>query len=356
MGIYKKGENWYIDYYVGGRRKREKVGKNRKLAISVLNKRETQIVENKFLDIKRDEKIKFGDMASLYLKTYSSITNKPSTYKRNLKIIKNLNRCFGGMYIYEINALSIEKYKKERANQVKLDTINRELALLRAILNKAKEWGKLQTSVPQIKLFKVDNKRVRYLLPEEEKMLLNECPEPLKSIVIIALNTGMRKGEILSLKWQDIDIKEKFITLTDTKNREKRYVPINETVIDTLIRLDKNPNSEYLFPGINNSSHIDESYISHKFKGIVNKLGIKDFRFHDLRHCFASKLVMRGIPLNTVQELLGHKDYKMTQRYSHLSPDHKKYAVEILDEKDKKGIGLDTIWTPEENKEKANTT
>ena len=92
MGIYKKGENWYIDYYVGGRRKREKVGKNRKLAISVLNKRETQIVENKFLDIKRDEKIKFGDMASLYLKTYSSITNKPSTYKRNLKIIKNLNR------------------------------------------------------------------------------------------------------------------------------------------------------------------------------------------------------------------------------------------------------------------------
>ena len=269
--VFKRGEIWYYDVFYNGRRIRRKIGKvNKRQAEKVLSKIETDIIEGKYFDIQKNEKIRFEDMANLYLKSYSSITNKPSTYKRNLKIVENLNRFFGGRYIYEIDPLSIENYKKERITQVKPDTINRELALLRAILNKAKEWGKLKTPVPKIKLFKVDNKRVRYLETDEEKKLIDKCPEPLKTIVIIALNTGMRRGEILNLKWQDIDFKERIITLTDTKNREKRYVPMNETVLNALINLEKDPNSNYLFPGKNKSSHIDENYISHLFLKAVS--------------------------------------------------------------------------------------
>lgn len=350
MGIYKKGENWYIDYYVQGRRKREKIGVNKKLAVSILAKRKVQVVEGKFLDIKKNEKIKFEDMANLFLESYAKVNKK--SWKRDQLSIKNLSVSFKGKYIYEINNLDIEEYKRKRREEGKTGaTINRELACLRTIFNKSIEWGKLKTSPPKIKLFKENNQRVRYLEKAEAKKLIEVSPEPLKSIIIIALNTGMRRGEILNLKWRDIDFKEKIITIWDTKNKEKRVTPINKIVYNTLLDINKNLNSEYVFVGKDGKRHISGSYISHLFEKIIKKLGIKNFRFHDLRHTFASWLIMKGIDLKTVQELLGHKTFNMTLRYAHLSPDHKKLAVEILEEKEEKGIQLDTIWTPEEKQE-----
>ena len=176
--------------------------------------------------------------------------------------------------------------------------------------------------------------------------MINACPEPLKSIVIIALNTGMRRGEILGLKWQDIDFKEKNCMLWDTKNKEKRIVPLNsQCMIYSWNK--KNPDSEYVFSGESPKGHVGETYMTHMFKEMVKKLGIQDFRFHDLRHTFASWLVMKGINLKTVQELLGHKDFMMTLRYAHLSHDHKKQAVEFLVENMSGRKTMDTIWTPE---------
>ncbi|HOK56764.1 MAG TPA: site-specific integrase [bacterium] len=140
----------------------------------------------------------------------------------------------------------------------------------------------------------------------------------------------MRRGEIVNLKWQDIDMKERIITLWDTKSKEKRYVPMNEIVFQTLLNIEKDPLSEYVFYGKDKNSHISEHYISHLFEKIIKKAGITNFRFHDLRHTFASWLVMKGVNLKTVQELMGHKDFTTTLRYAHLSPEHKKLAVEIL--------------------------
>jgi len=349
MGIYLKGKVWYIDYYAAGRRKREKVGPNKKLAEAVLAKRKTQVVEKKFLDIKRNEKIRFEDMASLFIENFAK--NNKRSWKRDQLSINSLNRSFGGKFLYEITLLDIEGFKRTRIDEgVTVATVNRELACLRNIFNRAVDWGKLVSIPPKIKLYKENNERVKYLTEEQADNLISLAPEPLKSIIILALHTGMRRTEIASLKWQDIDIQERMLTLQDTKNKGKRHIPLNNTAIDILLKARQDNESEFVFQG--KKGHISSPYISHTFPEIAKKAGMTDFHFHDLRHTFASWLVMRGIDLRTVQELLGHRDFRMTLRYSHLSPDHKKMAVEILDNKDTRRISLDTIWTPDEIMEK----
>jgi len=133
---------------------------------------------------------------------------------------------------------------------------------------------------------------------------------------------------ILNLKWIDIDFKRNLLYLIETKNGERRDVPINDTVKRTLIKVLKHPESPYVFC---NESGKPYTNVRTSFDTALKRAGIKDFRFHDLRHTFASHLVMLWIDLKTVQELLGHKSFSMTLRYSHLSPDHKDRAVDILD-------------------------
>jgi integrase len=338
MGVYKNKKDgaYWVDYRHLGKRYRKKVGKSKRQAEVVYGKIKLQIAENKYLDVKKNQNIMLPEFLDFYLRDYSYINNKPSTHYRNTRICKNLIRHFGNIHLYEITDVDIDNYKKARRERgIKLATINRELALLKAAFNKARQWKVLQTTIPEIKLFKVDNTRVRYLTEEEYHKLVDISPEPLKSIMVVAVNTGMRRGELLSLKWQDVDIKERIITLRDTKSKETRYIPVNNVVTDILIGMNAVLGCEYVFAGKEGKSHISESYVSHLFEKIVKEAGIKDFHYHDLRHTFASWLVMKGIDLKTVQELLGHKTFNMTLRYSHLSPEHKKLAVEILEEKSK---------------------
>ena len=126
MGVLKKGNNWFIDYYVEGRRKRERIGPNKKQALIVLQKRKVQIAENKFLDVKKNERILFKDMANLYLEAYSKPNKK--SYRRDISCVNNLNSVFGGRYIHEITALDIEKYKLKRQEKVSNATVNRDVA------------------------------------------------------------------------------------------------------------------------------------------------------------------------------------------------------------------------------------
>jgi len=142
----------------------------------------------------------------------------------------------------------------------------------------------------------------------------------------------------LGLKWHDIDIKRNIIHLNKTKSGEKREVPMNTVAQKAIIGVLKHPDSQYIFCNKDGESYGD---IKKSFLTSIKKSGIVDFHFHDLRHTFASQLVMSGVDLNTVRELLGHKSLEMTLRYSHLSPDHKKRAVDIL------GKRMDTIWIPE---------
>jgi integrase len=132
----------------------------------------------------------------------------------------------------------------------------------------------------------------------------------------------MRRGEILKLKWHDIDYQRGIIYLLDTKNGAKREVFMNDLVKNALIGVRKHPESPYVFCDKNGRPYHD---IRKSFYTALEKSGIISFRFHDLRHTFASQLVMSGVDINTVRELLGHKDIRMTLRYSHLSQDYKRH-------------------------------
>ncbi len=337
MGVYKKGKNYYIDFYVDGRRKREKIGPSKKLAENVLSKRKVEIAEGKFLDIVKKEKIKFEDFAKEYLNVHSKPNKK--SWKMDSYHLEELKKHFKGKYLYAITANDIERFKVKRLEKVSPSTVNRQLGILRGMFNKAIVWGKLHESpMKSVRLLKEPKGRLRFLEREEIGRLLSNCSTTLKPIVTVAVFTGMRKNEILNLKWHDIDFRRGFITLLNTKNGDKRTVPMNEQVKTALIGVPKHRESPHIFCNKNGNPYYD---IRKSFWTALRKSGIKDFRFHDLRHTFASQLVMSSVDLNTVRELLGHKDITMTLRYSHLSPSHKQRAVDIL------GRRVDTIWTPE---------
>ncbi len=157
---------------------------------------------------------------------------------------------------------------------------------------------------------------------------MEACSPHLRPIVITAMNTGMRKSEILGLKWQEIDFGAKTITVHRTKNNEPRVIHINQTLYHELHQLPRRLHTPYVFCH-ENGERYDE--VKRSFKSACRKAGISDFRFHDLRHTFASHLVMNGFNLKTVQYLLGHKDIRMTLRYAHLSGEHLHTAVGTLD-------------------------
>jgi len=337
-GAELKPKIYWIDYYFEGRRIREKVGPWRRLALEALAKRKVEIAENKFLDKRKEPpKIKFKDFAKEYDK-WCQINNKG--YAKKKTYINHLAEVFGDKYLSEITTWVIEKYKIERKKQnrkstntpIKHSTVNRELATLKHMFSKAIEWGFIKENPAKpVKLFKENNRRLRFLSEEEINKLLSACHGYLKDIVIVALNTGMRRGEIFNLKWQDIDFELKLIHVADSKNNESRDIPMNETLYKTLKALkDKaEPGQQYVFINPRTSKPYDD--VKTSFKSALKRAAIENFTFHDLRHTFASHLVMNGVDLMTVKELLGHKDIKMTMRYSHLSPDHKRVAVKRLD-------------------------
>ena len=310
------------------------------MAEAALQKRKVEIAEGKHLDIKRNLKVKFEELCELYSKQHAIPSIKKSWYK-DLQTIKILKRWFGGKNLHEINPLMINKFKIERVKEVKKSkledgkekfispaTVNRALACLRCMFNKGIEWGLAESNPCKgVKLFKENNQRLRFLEKEEIATLLSHCSEHLKPIVIVALNTGMRKSEILGLKWRDIDIKRNIIHLYETKSGEKRELPMNEAVQKAVIGVFKNPESQYVFCNKDNKPY---GHNRKSFATALKNSEIVDFHFHDLRHTFASQLTMSGVDLNTVRELLGHKSLKMTIRYSHLSQDHKKRAVDLL--------------------------
>jgi integrase len=347
-------KNLFIDYRLpNGRRRREKIGSSRKLAENVLHKRKAEIAEGKLLDVVKKEKVRFEDFAKEYLNVHSKQHKK--SWKTDDYLIKDLERFFKGKFLYEITAKDIEHFKIERLKETvgskdKIDlkkeddpktisaaTVNRQLDVLSGIFNKAVVWGKLQVNpMKSVQSLKVPPGRLRFLEKEEIVKLLSNCTKNLKPIVILALFTGMRRGEILGLKWHDIDVKRNIIILLDTKNGDKREVPMNEQVKTALIRVRKHPESAYIFC---NNKGVPVHDIRKSYSTALEKSGITNFRFHDLRHTFASQLVMAGVDLNTVRELLGHKDMTMTLRYAHLAQSHKQRAVDLLGKK------VDTFWT-----------
>ena len=329
--VYKRGKAWYIDYSsYKGRRIRKRIGKDRKIAELTLHDIELKIERGENLGIHETKKVLLEDFAEEYLK-FAKANKAESSYGRDIISLRiHLIPYFEGKYLHEVATQEIERYKELRLEEVKPATVNRELACLKHFYSKAVEWGYVDKNpVKNVKLLKEPPGRVRYLKPWEIRALLRECSPRIKPVVLVTLNTGMRKSEVLNLTWHDVNFDERTIMVRNSKNNESRIIPMNATVYKELKTLYMKASSSCVF------SENGKSYRSVRegFNNAVKRARIKDFRFHDLRHCFASYLAMSGCNLKTIQELLGHKDIKMTMRYSHLSKEHLQEAVNLLSEK-----------------------
>ena len=242
-----------------------------------------------------EKKILFSKYAEQYL-AYSKTNKSWSTYNRQDRIsIARLKSYFKDKYIYEITPQMIEKYKAKRLENVKPATVNRELACLKHMFTMAIKWGYAKTNpAKEVKLLKEPPGRLRYLKPEEVKALLASCADHIRPVVVTALNTGMRKGELRELKWADVDFKNQKITVINAKNNESRIIPINNTLHNELYPLSRKSKGEYVFSDKNARPYGD---IKKSFSKALEKAKIEDFRFHDLRHTFGSYLVMQGVDL-----------------------------------------------------------
>ena len=344
--MYQRGERWYSDFWYNGKRYTKSWGPiSKTVAKEKERKFRTEVIEGKH-NIKA-KRVLFENFAEKYLE-FARVNKKPSSAKRNEVSIKMLSPYFNGKLIDSIHAFMAEQYKKVRKEEGRAPaTINRDIATLRNMMNKAVEWGYLPLNpLRGIKELKEDNEKMWVLSSEEERKLLAACdsrPQKkiyLKDLVLFALNSGARQREIFTLKKVNVHLKERFMTVTDTKTHEDRPVPINDTLKGILKRRMKENNSEYIF-----CNHKGEglTVLTNAFWRAVKDAGLirweeKDgkmiqvrFRFHDLRHTFGSRLGMKGYDLKTIMEIMGHKTTKVAMRYQHPSPDHKLNAVKSLD-------------------------
>ena len=233
-----------------------------------------------------------------------------------------------------VSGAMIAQYERIRAGQVSASTVANELSVLRHCLRLDRRWGYV-TTVPEIVLPKRPEGRLRYLDETEIARLIAACRVSrnryLAPVVVLALHTRMRKGEILGLEWERVDLSTARITLFQTKSGKPRGIPIGRAVSEALIALE--PDAERrrgrLFPSGNDRRG---SQIRTAFEAALTRAGIVACRFHDLRHTAASHLVMRGASLQDVKEVLGHSDLRMTLRYAHLSPDRLRDAVASLED------------------------
>ena len=279
---------------------------------------------------------------------------------------------WGDISLTALTPSLVKDWQNERLKKgLKPASVNRPLTYLRAMLNRAVEWGVIESS-PLAKIKKLnedEGAKNRYLKENEETNLIQalearqelqrakrsryidwcrkrHVPSPaphdgrfvdyLYPLVLLALHTGMRRGEIFNLRWGDVDFKVRSVAVLHAlgaKSNDTRHIPLNEKAIEALSAWSEQSDCEptnLIFPSPITGERMDN--IKSAWQSLMKAAQIKNFRFHDLRHTFASKLAMRGVDLYTISELLGHSSIEMTQRYAHLSPDHKAAAVALLNQ------------------------
>jgi integrase len=290
--------------------------------------------------------------------------------RRSIEVLQRIQANFADLLerpMTDITPWLLEKWRAEQRKRGKaIATINRDVTVLRSVLSKAVLWHVIDHHpLGDLKPLKVNtNGSIRYLTEEEEACLrtaLTRRDAQLKAarargnvwrrvrgyaemptldgnafgghltpMVLLSLNTGLRRGELFTLRWAEVNIHTKMLTVRGetAKSGQTRHLPLNAEALDVLQNWRQQVDGEgFVFPG-KSGGRLDN--VRKAWDGILKAAGIGGFRWHDLRHDFASKLVMAGVPLNTVRDLLGHTTMTMTLRYAHLAPDHKAEAVARL--------------------------
>src|SRR5438094_137939 len=329
--IYRRGNSWCVGFTVEGRRVRETVGPNKKVAEKVLSLRMIQVLENRYFPPNRQlGRMPFKDFAQMYLEREGPLLKSIRTERNR---VLAWAREFGNRPLGQITRTEIEAWRREKMARCRPATINRDLSRLRRMFSLAVEWELLEESpMAGIRFLRENNARTRYLSLEECQRLIASCMAPhIRATVSVALHSGMRLGEILNLRWYDLDFASGFILVRDSKNGESRHVPMDATLFALFRAYPHRPSTDLVFSSSSGGHIVD---VRTGFLNSCKRAGLIDLHFHDLRHTFASQFVMAGGNLFILKSVLGHKNITMTQRYAHLAPT---YLIKSIDR-------MNTLW------------
>jgi len=334
--IYKRGRRYYLDYRANGRRIRKSVGTNKKLAELALKELEVQLHKGILPEaLPKTEISKFIDEFLASCKA----TVRPETYRKYSIVLSQFleflkNSPFVRL-VQHIQTYHIEKYKVERLGKRKPSTVNSDIKCFNTFFNYAKRLGYIaENPVKDVKRVKVPQQRPRFFSKDELKRFFEACSEFDYALFSTLLYTGMRKGELRNLEWEDVDFERRIITIRvkdewEPKGRQAREIPIHDKIFPVLQRhKEVNGTCRWVFSRKDGSQIVG---IYRRFQEIARKAGMDKAKVHTFRHTFASYMVMSGVDLPTVQKLLGHKDITTTMIYAHLAPEHLKSAVSKLE-------------------------
>lgn len=256
-------------------------------------------------------------------------TSEKATHQEDKKKLAWLHGYLGDLNLDEITLDVIDRIRSARLKEGSKGTCNRYLALVRAILHRARDEWEWIDRMPKVKLFKESNNRERALTPGQAKSLLQELPEHQREMVLFALATGLRQGNVVRLEWAQVnmELRHAWVLGTQSKNRHPISVPLNDTALGVLRRqVGKHAQRVFTYRG----KPIAWANTS-KWRDTLKRLGINDFRWHDLRHTWATWQRQAGTPTHELQRLGGWRTGAMVERYAHLAPDHLAQAASRLD-------------------------
>ncbi len=282
-----------------------------------------------------------AEFAVEFMKSYAKVNNKHSTYEDKRSMFKHhLLPFFGRMRIDQIVSREIERYKAFRVETPSVKTVTNHLSVLRKLLDVAYEW-EIIAAIPKFRWMKLPPASFRYLEFDEAERLLGaargDVEQQWHAMILLALSTGMRQGELLAVQWDDIDLVAGRLLVRRSvtrgvvgtpKSGRNREIPLNSRVLAELRRF-RHLRGPLVFCN-EDGSLLTKNQCRRPLRRLQRKAALVELGWHDLRHSFASHLVMRGAPMKAVQELLGHSTMEMTMRYAHLSPSVRKDAVELL--------------------------
>jgi len=323
MGLYRRGKIFWFTTTRNGRRiQKSTKTSNKRLAEEIFTRVRSDIIEGSFFEKQKARSTTFRELAARYMERYQK--------QRDPFSIKRLLASFGDLTLAGITSTEVEDYIEKRLHEVKLSTVYKEFALGRRMLNVArKKWKWIRDNpFSDVEFPSINNERDRWLtVQEEQNLLVSVKQEWLRDIIIFAIHTGCRMGEILSLTWKDnVDMQRKVITIQASKGGIKKAIPISNYLYEMLLNQSKISHiSGKVFP-------FKRSTLKDAFQNAIEGSGIVNFHFHDLRHTFATRLVQGGVDLYAIQKLLGHKTIRMTERYAHHYPESLRPSINVLDD------------------------
>lgn len=313
-GLYKRGGSWYLDWRDSKGRHQKSLGKiSEHMANVKLRQKEYELSAG--IDHQALNTIEFDKYSRSYLSWYEN--NYPSSYDTIQIIVFSLEKEFGDTWLHKLTPSDIERFKTEKSRVIKPATINRQLSVLSAMMNKAREEGYVVAEFKIKKAQDVESKPPKFYSKEELEKIFEHDELHAHWWKLLA-NTGMRLSEFYNLKTEDIYNDSIHVVSTSkrrTKSKNWRLIPLSDNAKIALQEFDLT--QEYIVPRY----RIDS--IKTRFRRVCERAGINRSKWgvHCLRHTFASHLVMSGTPLRVVQQLLGHASMKTTEQYAHVAPD-----------------------------------